>query len=370
MVNKRACGRVGILVCEAEGILPFSEQDFCRKLCLIGQRYGMKVYVFTPSSISAGKSSVRGYCYENGSWQQRLYAPPDIVYDRCFSYDRRSLHRKHIAMKRLADVHHFSYLTRGLSGKWNVHRVLLQYSELTPYLPDTLPYSTENQLEQWLHAHQGEAFLKPQHGTHGKRTLHIISPSPSERLLLTGRDGQNRVLHRQFSSRQAGLNWIHSFIANRPYIMQSYLDLVTSGQEPFDIRALMQKNARGCWELTGMAARVGAREALTSNLHGGGTPQQAEEFLHSEFGKDRGSGIIDTLRELSGKIPSCLESHFGRLAELGIDFGVDRTGNVWVLEINSKPGRSSFFRIGDTVSARKSIQNPILYARYLLLSKP
>ncbi|WP_249529912.1 YheC/YheD family protein [Paenibacillus brevis] len=370
MINKRARGMLGILVREADGILPFSEADFCRRLCLIGQRRGMKVYVFTPSSVSAGQSSIRGFCFENGSWQQRMYAPPDIVYDRCFSYDRRTLHRKHIAMKRLAGVHQFSYLTRGLSGKWNVHRALLGCPELVPYLPDTLPYRTESQLELWLDSHQGEAFLKPQHGTHGKRTLHIISPSSSEKLLLTGRDGQNQILHRQFHSRQEGLNWIHSFIANRPYIMQAYLELVTSGKEPFDIRALMQKNAQGCWELTGMAARIGAKETLTSNLHGGGVPREAESFLRSEFGIGPGSRIADTVRELSGKIPVCLESRFGRLAELGIDFGVDRSGKVWVLETNSKPGRSSFFRIGDAVSARKSFENPILYARYLLLSKP
>lgn len=370
MINKRARGMVGVLVREADGMLPFSESDYCRKLCLTGHRCGMKVFVFTPSSVSADKFSIRGFGFENGSWRQGVYAPPDIVYDRCFSYDRRTLHRKRIAMKRLAEVHQFSYLTRGLSGKWNVHLALLQCPELVPHLPDTLPYRTKSQLEQWLDSHQGEAFLKPQHGTHGKRTLHVISPSVSEKLLLTGRDGQNQILHRKFQSRQEGLNWIHSFIAKRPYIMQSYLELVTSGREPFDIRALMQKNARGCWELTGMAARIGARESLTSNLHGGGTPLQAESFLRSEFGMGPGSRIADTVRKLSGKIPVCLESRFGRLAELGIDFGVDRAGNVWVLETNSKPGRSSFFRIGDAASARKSIENPILYARYLLLSKP
>lgn len=370
MINKRARGMVGVLVREADGMLPFSESDYCRKLCLTGHRCGMKVFVFTPSSVSADKFSIRGFGFENGSWRQGVYAPPDIVYDRCFSYDRRTLHRKRIAMKRLAEVHQFSYLTRGLSGKWNVHQALQQCPELVPHLPDTLPYRTKCQLEQWLDSHQGEAFLKPQHGTHGKRTLHVISPSVSEKLLLTGRDGQNQILHRKFQSRQEALNWIHSFIANRPYIMQSYLELVTSGREPFDIRALMQKNARGCWELTGMAARIGARESLTSNLHGGGTPLQAESFLRSEFGMGPGSRIADTVRKLSGKIPVCLESRFGRLAELGIDFGVDRAGNVWVLETNSKPGRSSFFRIGDAASARKSIENPILYARYLLLSKP
>lgn len=79
---------------------------------------------------------------------------------------------------------------------------------------------------------------------------------------------------------------------------------------------------------------------------------------------------METIDQLSANIPIHLESHFGRLAELGIDFGVDQQGKVWILEVNSKPGRSSFFKIGDVISARKSIENPIGYARYLLLNKP
>ncbi|GJM71157.1 hypothetical protein HMSSN036_33730 [Paenibacillus macerans] len=88
------------------------------------------------------------------------------------------------------------------------------------------------------------------------------------------------------------------------------------------------------------------------------------------MGKTGGKSVVQTIRHLSLRVPEYLESRFGRLAELGLDFGVDREGRVWILEVNSKPGRTSFFRIGDPISARKSIENPISYARYLLLSKP
>lgn len=370
MINKQPRGSMGIFVSENSGTVPFSESEFCRKLCLIGRKRGISVYVFTPSSVNPNRSSVLGYSFDNGGWQQKLYAPPDIVYDRCFAYERKMIQRKHIALNRLSELYRFIYLTRGLSGKWTVYQALKRYPELVPHLPETVLYSSEAQLAQWLDAHQGEAFLKPQHGTHGKRTLHVESPAFASKLRLTGRDGDNQVLRRQFLSRDEGLGFIDTFIGERSFILQPYLELVTSHGNPFDIRALMQKNDRGSWELTGLAARIGAKESITSNLHGGGTPCQAEPFLQAEFGPAKGNSIAAKIRELALTIPVCLESQFGRLAELGIDFGVDRAGNVWVIETNSKPGRSSFFRIGDTVSARKSIENPILYARYLLLSKP
>ena len=45
--------------------------------------------------------------------------------------------------------------------------------------------------------------------------------------------------------------------------------------------------------------------------------------------------IIQTIRDLSAQLPSLLEEGFGRLGELGIDFGVDTKGRVWILEVNS-----------------------------------
>ena len=57
--------------------------------------------------------------------------------------------------------------------------------------------------------------------------------------------------------------------------------------------------------------------------------------------------IIQTIRDLSAQLPSLLEEGFGRLGELGIDFGVDTKGRVWILEVNSKPGRRAFTLTGD-----------------------
>ncbi|MNJ52792.1 Endospore coat-associated protein YheD [compost metagenome] len=213
--------------------------------------------------------------------------------------------------------------------------------------------------------------MKPQNGTHGKRTLYVkmLDAELGEGLLLIGRDGSNQLFRRRFRSRQGGLDWIHKFIGASTFLLQPYLQLNNSKGEPFDVRVLMQKNENGVWSMTGMAVRAGRKHSLTSNLHGGGTAHRALPFLTAELGEHAGQKAARIIRNLSHDIPEHLESNFGRLAELGIDFGVDRTGHVWILEVNSKPGRSSLFRIGDMQGARKSVENPIQYARYLLLRK-
>nr|WP_231638566.1 YheC/YheD family protein [Paenibacillus sp. JCM 10914] len=106
---------------------------------------------------------------------------------------------------------------------------------------------------------------------------------------------------------------------------------------------------------------------MTSNLHGGGTAYPAQPYLSAQYGEETAMKIIKTVYDVSALLPSLLEESFGRLGELGIDFGVDPTGRVWLLEVNSKPGRQAFALAGDTRAARLAIEHPIRYARYLLL---
>jgi len=366
---KLSKGAVGILVARSEGSVPFAESAFCRNLCIMGEREGLEVYVFSPVSVNPDSGLVAGYFYEDGHWGRKWFSPPDIVYDRYFSHDRKQLNQKQQTLSLLKKNHPFIYLTRSLSGKWAVYRTLGKFSQFTSYLPETVKYQGSSALSEWLQAHRGEAFLKPQLGTQGRRTLHVKMSIFGNELHITGRTGNNNVINRRFLSLNQGLEWIDKFIGRRPFLLQPYLELTNAEGEPFDIRVLMQKNETGHWEQTGKAARVGRKQSVTSNLHGGGTAHRAIPFLIEQYGSGAGRKIATLIQELAAEIPEALEAHYGRLAELGIDFGVDRKGKVWILEVNSKPGRTSFVKIGDMKSARKSIQNPMGYARYLLHSK-
>ncbi|WP_036724954.1 YheC/YheD family protein, partial [Paenibacillus forsythiae] len=119
-----------------------------------------------------------------------------------------------------------------------------------------------------------------------------------------------------------------------------------SGGQPFDVRVLMQKDGNGRWTLGGMAVRLGPRGSLTSNLHGGGTAVHPASFLRKQYG-GAAANILAELALASAFLPPLLEAGFGRLGELGLDFGIDPGGRIWLLEANSKPGRSAFALTGD-----------------------
>lgn len=364
-MSKLQLGTLGILVTESSGALPFTEAQLCRRLCLLGQKQQIQVFVFCPAWFKPDEQQVTGYTYREQGWQKGFFPLPDVVYDRYFSHNAKQHQSKAICLAQLKETHDFMYLTRGLAGKWIVHQALLQNKELFPYLPETLIFEGKSQLTDWLIAHQGEAFLKPQCGTHGKRTLYIKAIGHKDQLFIRGRSGANTIFTRYLNT-SSGHRWIERFTQHKNYLIQPYLQLTNLQDEPFDIRVLMQKEQTGLWNLTGAAARIGRKNSLTSNLHGGGRALKARSYLIHEFGKSKAMEIMDTITHLSTVIPRTLEANFGRLAELGIDYGVDKQGKVWVLEVNSKPGRSAFFQIGEADSARKSVENLINYTRYLL----
>ena len=60
-----------------------------------------------------------------------------------------------------------------------------------------------------------------------------------------------------------------------------------------------------------------------------------------------------------------LERSYGRLCELALDLAVDRSGDVWLIEINPKPGRNIFLQIQDYDAYRTAVTRPLEYALWL-----
>lgn len=360
---------LGIMVVPSAGAggLPFGEPRFCRRLTLAGAQLGMAVFVFSPEWIDWQRRSVRGYFYDLSirGWRQRRFPFPDIVYDRSF-YRSMGQQRKYRALlARLLAFPGVQLLSRALPDKLEVYRMLSGEPRLSRMLPRTERYTGPRSLYAWL-KDQGEALVKPQGGTHGKGVLHLRRTEHGT-YEACGRNAANLPIRLSFEHPGELLRWAHrSLLVNRPYLIQQYLHLRTSTDSPYDIRALMQKDGRGRWRLTGMVGRIGRAGGVTSNLHGGGRPCSAGALLASEFGKRSAQHLCESIQDAAALVPQVLEQEHGGLAELGIDFGVDRAGQLWLLEVNSKPGRESFARLNDKKAGIAAITSPIRYARYVL----
>lgn len=360
-------GTLGVMVCRRIGAPPFAEKEFLRELCLASSCLGITVFVFFPEDKpdSAGFSHrISGYTYRRGAWEKGSFPVPNIIYDRCLFKNADETSAARAFLSELPN-RRWSMLSRGLPGKSRVYDLLKREQCLSPYLPHTLTYTGSESLRMALSMFEGKLFLKPSGGSHGKHTL-FVDFSDHEKTRLQGRDRYNSIFKTTLPTRELPF-WIKKFTGRRRFIIQPYLSLSSRDGRPFDVRVLVQKNARGHWTTTGMAVRQGPAEGMTSNLHGGGTAFPVPFFLESEFSATVSDHIITSIKQLSDLIPPILEGGFGRLGELGIDFGIDCSGKVWLLEVNSKPGRRVFRQSGDIPAAKLSVENPLRYARYLLL---
>lgn len=373
---------MGIMTTQSEGNPPFLNRSFYRKLCLLGGKSGLTMFVFTPSGIHRLEGTVAGFAFDSAAngWKAREYAMPDVVYDRCFFSSGKQFADYREAVEILRDASAI-FLGSGLKGKWDVQQMLESDGQFDSCLPKTEPMRGVRSAVEWL-KERSAVLLKPQAGSQGRGVLLVqrteaggprqhapeSAGSAEPAFTVRGRDSRNRRVERSFADAAELLRWLQRFTAKRDYLLQQYLLLQSPSGAAYDVRSLVQKDGSGRWQLTGMAVRLGQSGSLTSNLHGGGKVEPALGFLTGAFGAAKAKQISGELERLSTLIPAALERHHGRLAELGIDFGVDIDGRIWILEVNSKPGRSIFSYLRDTAAQYKALANPIQYARYLIRS--
>jgi hypothetical protein len=358
---------LGILVCERQSDPPFAESAFLRRLMKTGSLAGLLVFAFAPWSWSPVDASVTGWTWdeEKGVWQSRRRPLPKLVYDRSWPADRRERSRYRLALLKIGDRERLIHLNGKLPHKGHVYALLARDERLAELLPPTETYTGSETLGAWLDRNDGAAFLKPAQGSQGRRVVAYVR-HPNESVTLQGRYRDNRPFSVTLGSSSEAMGRLNRWIGERNYLMQPLLDLRGPDGEPFDVRALVQRNGRRRWTLTGVAVRSGLPGTVTANLHGGGQAAPAEERLTPMFGRLHTEELLQQIHDSCRDLVRQLEHHYGRFAELGLDFGIDRSGRLWFLEANSKPGRTAMTGIGAS-AARAAAERPIAYARAILL---
>lgn len=361
---------LGVLVCERDSHIPFAESTFIRSLQRYGALMDLPLFAFDPWTWDARSGTVKGWVWSerSGRWKAGRRRLPSVVYDRAWPETDEEKLRFRQALKRIRDYRKLTFLNGSLPHKGKVYEILAGDRAFSPYIPPTVLYQGPTSLSAWTKKHRGSAFLKPIAGSQGKRVISVALTNDGT-VKLAGRLQDNRPFEIRLPNESAALRRVDRWIGGRSYLMQPYLDLNGDRGEPFDLRALMQKGQDARWSLTGIAARSGAPGMVTANLHGGGKASSARETLTRLFGEIRGPELLQEATNMSYMIAARLEHTFGRFAEIGLDYGIDRSGKLWFLEANSKPGRTAMASAGED-AARAAAERPLSYARSILLRPP
>lgn len=344
--------------------LPFgATTEFCKELSEACRIYGGYVYFFTPNDITTGASTVNGWIY-HGGWSKRPVPVPDVLYNRLTS---RKLENKPIVQQFVKDVkqRHRGYVfNEKYLDKTDVFQALQREQGLANLLPES-HLAKSYAILQGMCRKYGIVFLKPINGSLGKGIIKIVrNPTSGYTVYFTSLNGMRK---QTFASTKELYSSIAGKLRARPHQIQQGIRLIEIGGRPVDFRVLVQRNQQGEWDVTSIVGRIAPNHTFVSNLARGGTLCTVKDALaRSNLSAAGKKTALLKLKQAALKIAKGIERQIsGHYAELGVDLGLDATGRVWLMEVNTKPSKDDAKPASVQNKIRPSVRKLLEYCRYL-----
>jgi YheC/D like ATP-grasp len=310
------------------------EIDYSTEIAKRAERYGITVYRFTPLDIDPLTEKARGLQFHAAtqSWIESVFDIPDFLYDRCFyRADDRSKKSKPIMqwLKQRADI---TFLGYGFPSKWDLYKKIIDHPLLSYYVPKTVLLRSSTDLLHMIRKEKA-VICKPAHGSRGKG-IYVVKQVEGHLHILNASGQTIATIKRKIDLQQ----WMEILLRRSSYLIQPFFPLKTKQNEPFDVRFFFQKNEHGKWSERGRGVRVGPPGTIIANVSAGASIFDFSEWF-SQIPSPQRLFIADGIETITNVLPSYLEEQFGPLFELGVDLGITEEGAVWLIDINSKPGR-------------------------------
>lgn len=361
---------LGILTLYLNDKKHLEEKKIYERMITEGERLGLDVYVFTPSDVNSSKEMIHTLMYlpEQNRWIRKWRPFPDLIFDRCRIQRGERFQELLRFRKKYADL---LFLNRPLRNKWTLHQALNKKALFRPFLLDTKIYSSAADVKLMLKSHK-LLYLKPINGTGGRGILRIERIEKNTgTVLVQGRDQHRRIISPKKIRSEQLPSLLHKIDhTGSRYLIQEGVQLKLPSGRVHDYRMLVQKNRNGEWEYTGCAGRIGADKSVTSNLHGGGSAAEMNELLSRWIAdSEKRSEARDTAEKFGIEVAKYLEKTYGTLCELALDLAIDHNGRIYLLEVNPKPAREVFAKIGQDEVYRQAIIKPLEYSLWLYKQK-
>lgn len=299
-------------------------------------------------------------------WKPIVVPYPDLIYNRIPSRFWEA-QEQFVSTLNLLKIHKkIPLFNPGFLDKGQVHRKLSENPKVRHLLPDTAFYQNPEDIEKFTTIHKN-IFLKPCSGSLGRRIVRV-SRHP-EGYSYKFRRSSGELAEGDCTTAEELIHGLRFLMGNRQFLIQQAIPLALYEGQEFDVRLLMQKDRFGQWRRTKTYVRIVQPGSLTANLSTGAMAKSIQEVLRDVFGEEylATDGIGENIRTSANRVVDAVETAFpGIWAELGIDFGLDLNGRVWLIEVNSKPFKALTSSTGTTQRIERSFMRPIEYAKFLL----
>jgi hypothetical protein len=216
---------------------------------------------------------------------------------------------------------------REFFNKWEMHKLLLRHSIKNVQIPDTKLFSRES-LSSMLIEYP-LLYIKPIASWGGKdiSTIHQNGNS-----YVWTFQGQEAVTFHDFNEIY---HQTDQFYQDKSAIIQRGIPTVRYYNHPFDIRSHLYKEMDGSWIYAGDLVRMGGTGSIVSNVEiSNGSVKPTDEVISIIFPDSNHQFSTDKLKTASIEICHTLDQYHV-FSEVGLDFGLDHHGNLWVIEVNT-----------------------------------
>jgi hypothetical protein len=234
-------------------------------------------------------------------------------------------------------------------SKWELHRLYSKHPELRKLLPPT-SILTLSSLSRFIEDY-GAVYIKGNTSHTGSNIIKAWKTGQGYRFIKERGNPVDANSIRDLYDKVKGGR------VGRIILVQKAIDLAGINGKPFSIRLMLMRDGQRRWQYAGMIAKVSGEGSVISNVRrGGGYATTVDEALAKSFGYGR-ERIEREKRKLirSGfEIIRHATNSGYRSYETGIDLGMDRTGKLWIIEVNlAYPSYGLFNRLPDKTYYRK-----------------
>ncbi|WHY82231.1 YheC/YheD family protein [Siminovitchia fortis] len=278
---------------------------------------------FSSEDVNFETKKIDASVFQDGEWKKVSTDFPDVINNIGIT----AKHQQSITERKLRRM--IPFTSFGVGNKFHLPAMMVKYRRFAELLVPFKVVTDEDIVNEYL-SNEQMAVLKPISGARGER-IYFVKKKGNR--FTVSEHQQERILNQDKFN-----DWIQTTLLKFSYMIQRYVECKTKDGEPFDIRAHMQKDKKGKWQITRIYPRIGSKHSILSNISRGGRTEELKTLLVKEFGDAKGRNYDKELRKLSLELTEYLDRiHNFSLDELGLDLAIDKTGRFWLHEANNGP---------------------------------
>jgi hypothetical protein len=319
------------------------------------------LYFFSLREVNLKEQKITGYYWHKTKkgWRRKDFSFPDVLYIRCGIDERYN--QTFTELCNMIIKNHGELITHYRFDKWRLYKIMSKDPVIKNHLPMTRTVKQPNDIKRILQRYK-VVYLKSHIGRMGKNVLRV-EPRPFGGYQYSFYRSEQLTV-RTVSDFQSLMNVVNKFFRGRKYLIQQGIELLKFNNRLIDMRAELQHSGDGSVEIVGISVRYGQPHSpITTH----GNVLTFNDFFIKKMGysKEQLEAFHSVVQKYLISVYEFIDNNYGKYAEMGIDFAIDKNKKIWFIEANSRSTHASLNKAYGKAALYTYNKNILEYARYL-----